>query len=134
MSDKATLSVVVPKDSAVYEEFEEWREERGHTSTSEALREVMRKQFGPDARRRGPLFEVATSTASVLAGVAIVFALMVGVGMLPFGEGMLLAVSTLAAAGVIALVVYGGVVGWVDDAIAQRRRERRQTEESEVGS
>ena len=133
MSEKATLSVVIPKDSEVYEEFEEWTEKRGHTSTSEALRDVMRKQFGPDAPpERRPAFELVTSTASVLSGVAIVFALMVGVGFLPFAEGMALAASTLATAGVLALLVRAGVIARVDQAIAQRRREPPQNARNEV--
>ena len=46
MGDKATYAVQVDKSSDLYEEFEEYKSRGGFTSTSEALRHVIREEIG----------------------------------------------------------------------------------------
>ena len=133
MTDKVTIAVQVDEDSELLRQFEEYQQDGNFKSRSEALRHMMRKEFANAAwSAGGPFFQLATSTASVLSGVAIVFALMVAIGFLPFNEGMLLAVSTLVTAAVLAFALYAGVIGRIDQAVGQRRRERRQPGTNEV--
>jgi hypothetical protein len=48
MGDKATLAVQVDKQSDLYDDFEEYKQRGGFTSTSETLRHLMREEFEED--------------------------------------------------------------------------------------
>lgn len=64
MGDKATFAVQVDKDSELYEDFENYKQRGGFTSTSETLRHLMRAEFN-DNDDAGP-----TGAAAALSKVA----------------------------------------------------------------
>jgi len=53
MGDKATLAVQVDKESDLYDQFEEYKQRGGFTSTSETLRHLMREEFYDDRAPAG---------------------------------------------------------------------------------
>lgn len=115
MGDKATFAVQVDKNSELYDDFEEYKQRRGFTSTSETLRHLMREEFdrptGPAAllskiagdqlaRSIDKLgrylivtavaliaFETGVFAAPVFAGIAVVFGVLSGLTVIAVGVG-----------------------------------------------
>lgn len=108
MSDRHMLSAQLQTDSPLNERFEEFRECEGFESKSEAVRAAMRiglDEYHSDGR--SALDELLLSTASNLATIAIVVALVAAAGLLtPATAGIVGGLSLLGAVALIAEVRY----------------------------
>jgi len=114
MSDRHMLSAQLQTDSPLNERFEEFRETEGFESKSEAVRAALRlglddyeSDDGPD---RSATDELLLSTASNLATIAIVVALVAAAGLLsPAAGGLVGGVSLVSALVLIGEVRYQAV-------------------------
>jgi len=116
MGDKATLGVHIDKDSELYQDFEEYKKRGGFSSTSEALRGLMREKFrNPEAKQKGLLAAVMSVAGDELGlqfrslGWYLAFT---GAFLFAFQTGLIGGVLWLLPAGLFAfLSVVTGVFG-----------------------
>ena len=114
MGDKATYAVQVDKNSDLYEEFEEYKSRGGFTSTSEALRHVIREELDKSAESAGPwatLSKVAGDELSVQLRLLGWFMTFTAVALWAFETGLLGGYVWAAGAAVFGFLTFTTLIG-----------------------